>query len=162
MGGQRGAALRTPVGTWLRTTEAWEEQAVLTQRWRGLDEKSSTPRGAPAELDLVRVLVTEPRSQWTQVHLAERLGITQPAVSQALKRLRSKGLVTTDGSLANVSTAIDWWVGHYVLPTASIETHWYGLDDAWAATEVLLSEAGPRDVRISGPVGPMFSRGGAP
>lgn len=147
-----GAALRTPAGTWLRTSDAWQQQAALRQRWRELDEKSSTPRGAPAELDLVRVLVTEPRPQWTQVQLAERLGITQPAVSQAFKRLRSKGLVTTNGSLANVSTAIDWWVGHYVLPTASIETHWYSLDDAWATTELLLAEAGPVDVHISGPV----------
>lgn len=147
-----GAALRTPAGTWLRTSDAWQQQAALRQRWRELDEKCSTPRGAPAELDLIRVLITEPRRQWTQVELAERLGITQPAVSQGLKRLRSKGLVTPDGSPANVPAAIDWWVGRYVLPTASIETHWYSLDDAWATTELLLAEADPLDVHISGPV----------
>lgn len=147
-----GAALRTPAGRWLRTTDAWEQQAVLRHRWRELDEKASTPRGAPAELDLIRVLVTEPRSQWTQVELAERLGITQSAVSQALKRLKSKRLVTPDGGLANLSEAIDWWVGHYVLPTESIETHWYSLDDPWTTTEHLLAAVGPRDVHVSGPV----------
>lgn len=147
-----GAALRTPAGTWLRTTDAWEQGAVLRQRWRELDTKAPTRRAAPAELDLVRVLVTEPRSQWTQVELAERLGVSQPAVSQASKRLKSKGLVTPDGSLVDVSAVIDWWLERYVLPTASIETHWYSLDDAWATTERLVAEAGPQDIHVSGAV----------
>lgn len=66
----------------------------------------------------------------TQDALADLVGVTQPRVSQTLRRLRDEELVRRDRlgwTVTDRGAAIDWWVSHYPGP-GGIRSSWFGLD----------------------------------
>jgi hypothetical protein len=83
--------------------------------------------------------------------MADRIGVSQPAVSTAMARLRSRRLVTDSSELVDATGALNRWLAHYPGPDG-MTTHWYSLEDPWATTTMLV-HAAREEVAISGPVG---------
>lgn len=148
------AAIHTDRG-WRRAAigkPASDQGWLARRRTAEAGPPSGRMSGSPAGSDLavVRLLVTCP-DRWTQTALAERIGVSQPAISKALARLRARGLVGDGIDLTDLATAVDWWLAGYPGPTGLV-SHWYGLDDPWTTT-IRLVEAAAEGSVVSGPIG---------
>lgn len=102
---------------------------------------------AGSDLAVMRLRITCPEV-WTQTALANRIGVSQPAISKALRRLRERGLIDADSRVIDPEAACVWWLSGYRGPSGLV-SHWYSLDDPWTTTGRLVSAASS-DAVVSG------------
>jgi hypothetical protein len=109
-------------------------------------------RPAWGRLAIARALLRTGRPQ-TQVEIAKAAGITQAAVSQALKALGdhvARNIGSDTGWLAkNPDELFTYAVRDYPGP-GGITTYWYGLDNLATQAELVLDYAGPQVVLLAG------------
>jgi hypothetical protein len=150
---QAGWSLVTADGTgWIRFADG----TVLELSGPPAPRTPTAARGRPgwSVWTLTRLLLAQPQPA-TQTALAEAAGLTQPRVSQLLRRLATQNLVSrTDTGWAPTDwdALCDWWISGYPGP-AGMVTHWYGLQPpAQQLTKVLglLAQSDPTKADGSG------------
>jgi DNA-binding Lrp family transcriptional regulator len=144
---EEAAAIRAD-GRWMRLNGdvADSDPGWLSRRRADVGIVEGRPP-ARSDLAVVRLLITCP-DVWTQTALADRIGVSQPAISKALGRLRERGLIDGDSRVIDPEGACVWWVSGYRGPSGLV-SHWYSLDDAWTTTDRLMSAASS-DAVVSG------------
>lgn len=147
---EQAAALRAD-GRWRRSDgEVADSDPGWMQRRRADVGDAGGVEGRPparSDLAVLRLLITCP-DVWTQTALAERIGVSQPAISKALGRLRDRRLIDGDSRVVDPEAACVWWLSGYRGPRG-LASHWYSLDDVWTTSDRLVAAA-RSEVVVSG------------
>lgn len=150
-----GWSLVTNSGTgWIRTVDGTVELARA--------DDADTPPGSISPLgyatfNVVRALLeTKADHPLTQIDLSRTARVSQPRVSQILRRLADQQLVARKPrgwAVLDRSATVRWWTKNYPGP-GGMRTHWFGLDTAVEQSEAsyaLLLAAGGQPL-VSGDV----------